>query len=104
MAPALPTPYDPGLQSLIEKAREDLAARLTAPANEISVAQVFDVVWPDAGLGCMQAGRMSAQVITPGYLILLEYKNNQYEYHANQRDYVIYCMNPGSPDLGTPSK
>jgi hypothetical protein len=47
---------------------------------------------------------MSAQVITPGYLILLEYKNNQYEYHANQRDYVIYCMNSASPNFGTPSK
>jgi hypothetical protein len=104
MAPTLPTPYDPGLQSLIEKARADLAARLTAPANEINVAQAFAVDWPDAGLGCSQAGMMSAQVITPGYLILLEYKNNQYEYHANQRDYVIYCMNSASPNFGTPSK
>jgi hypothetical protein len=104
MATALPTPYDPGLQSLIEKAREDLAKRISAPANEINVSQAFAVDWPDSGLGCTQAGLASAQVITPGYLILLEYGNNRYEYHGNKGTYVIYCMNPVSPNFGTPSK
>jgi hypothetical protein len=104
MAPTLPTPYDPGLQSLIEKAREDLAKRFSIPTAEIGVVQAFDVVWPDSGLGCSQTGMASAQVLTPGYLILLKYSDNKYEYHADKGTYVTYCINPTPPILGAPDR
>jgi hypothetical protein len=104
MAPALPTPYAPGLQSLVERAREDLANRFSIPLAEISVAATSEVTWPDSGLGCQQTGVASVQVLTPGYLILLEYNNNQYEYHANKGSHVTYCMNPTSPEPGSPNE
>jgi hypothetical protein len=104
MAPALPTPYAPGLQSLIERATEDLANRFSIPLAEISVAATFEVTWPDSGLGCPQTGMASIQVLTPGYLILLEYNNNKYEYHANMGSYVTFCMNPTSPEPGVPNQ
>jgi hypothetical protein len=104
MAPALPTPYSTDVQSLIETAKADLVKRFSIPAAGISAAEVFEVTWPDSGLGCSQTGMESAQVMTPGYLILLEYNNNKYEYHANKGTYVTYCMNPAPLNLGVPNQ
>jgi hypothetical protein len=104
MAPT-PSPLsESGLQNLVEKAREDLAQRLSVPVTQISLIGTAEVIWPDSGLGCSQPGVASAQVQTPGYLILLGYSNNKYEYHANKGTYVTYCMNPSPPGLGLPDK
>jgi hypothetical protein len=96
------TPSVPGLQGLIEKAREDLAKRLSITVTEISVAEAAAVIWPDSSLGCPQKGMAYAEVLTSGYLILLEYANNQYEYHAGKGPEVFYCPNPTPPVPGTP--
>ena len=97
MAPALATPYQVDLQNLIDIAVDDLAQRLSIPKAEIEVIAAYDVIWPDAGLGCSQSGMASAQVLTPGYLILLEHNTTTYEYHADKGTYVTYCANPSAP-------
>ncbi len=74
-----------------------MAQRFSIPKDEIKVAAAYAVVWPDAGLGCSQSGMASAQVLTPGYLILLEYNAKTYEYHADKGTYVTYCVNPSAP-------
>ena len=102
MSPSIPTPADAGLQELIEKAKADLAQRLSVPANKIMLVEATSVVWPDASLGCPQEGMVYAQVLTPGYLIRLMYKNQQFEYHASRGIEVIYCENPTPPVPGTP--
>ena len=50
------------------------------------------VEWSDASLGCPQEGFMYAQVITPGYLIILEAQGEQYEYHTDQTTNVVLCQ------------
>jgi hypothetical protein len=102
MPPSLSTPPASDLQGLIEIAMEDLAHRLSIPVTQINLLESAAVVWPDSGLGCSQPGVASAQVLTPGYLILLGYNNNKYEYHANQGTYVTYCANPTPPILSAP--
>jgi hypothetical protein len=99
---SLMTPSVPGLQSLMEKAKEDLAKRLSIPVTEIIVAEAVEVTWPDSSLGCPQEGMLYLQVLTPGYRILLEYSDNQYEYHAGKGPDVIYCQNPTPPGPGSP--
>jgi hypothetical protein len=96
------TPFSPGLQGLIEKAKKDLAKRLSVAATEISVAQAGEVVWPDSSLGCPQEGMAYAQVLTPGYLVILEYANSKYGYHAGRGGEVFYCPHPTPPVPGTP--
>ena len=91
------TPSIPGMQSLIEKIKEDLAKRLSITMAEIIVVESSEVVWPDSSLGCPQKGMAYLQVLTPGYLILMEYANNQYEYHAGLGQDFIYCTNPTAP-------
>ncbi len=76
-------------QPAVASALADLAARLKIGEGQIAVKSVEAVDWPDASLGCAQRGRMYAQVITPGYRILLEAGGKVYEYHASQTHAVL---------------
>lgn len=103
MTPSQTNPADSNLKSLIEKASEDLAQRLTVSTSQISVISASEVVWPDGSLGCPQKGMAYIQVLIPGFLIVLENDNKQYEYHSGKDGNVAYCQNPTSPTTGTPS-
>ena len=80
-----------GLESLIEKAREDLAQRLSISIYQIDLVEAMDVVWPDASLGCPQSGMVYTQVLTPGFILQLEALGQVYEYHTDMDDVVISC-------------
>ena len=102
MIPSQPIPADSNLQSLIKKASEDLAQRLTISATQISLVEASEVVWPDGSLGCPKKGMEYIQVLTPGYLVVLEVDNNKYEYHSGRDGNITYCQNPTPPAIGTP--
>ena len=97
MTPALPTPADAGSQGLIEKAKEDLAQRLSISAAEINLVEITEVEWSDSSLECPQPGMDYLQVVTPGYRILLNVGSNRYEYHSNRDTYVVFCENQFPP-------
>ncbi|MEI7847883.1 MAG: hypothetical protein WCK35_18930 [Chloroflexota bacterium] len=90
------------LNALIEKARQDLSTRMSIALTEIKLVEATEVVWPDAGLGCGKADMMYAQMLTPGYRIVLSNGGAQYEYHSNKKQNIIFCEQaiplPGSPD------
>ena len=102
MPSSLSTPLDPGLQALIEKAKEDLAQRFSISLSQIQLAQISEVEWSDSSLGCPQPGMDYLQVITPGYLILLEVNAQTYEYHSNRDTYFVYCENQSPPSIPKP--
>jgi hypothetical protein len=70
----------------------DLAQRLSIPETEIKVVSVESVEWPDASMGCPQPGMMYAQVISPGYLVILEAGGRSYRYHGG-RNAMFLCTN-----------
>jgi len=92
-----PTPAVSGLDNLIEKAKADLAQQLAISVTEINLTEATSVTWSDSSLGCPQEGMVYAQVLTPGYLILLEHGGNTFEYHASTSDSIITCENPFPP-------
>jgi hypothetical protein len=102
MTPSQPPPTDPGLQSLIEKAKEDVAQRMSISVTQINLVEFTEVEWSDSSLGCPQAGMDYLQVITPGYLILLEANAQSYEYHSNRDTYFVYCENQNPPIIPKP--
>ncbi|TLN24276.1 hypothetical protein FDZ74_03030, partial [bacterium] len=62
------------------KARQALAAELDLAHDLlVSVLSVEEVEWPDSCLGVSQKDVMCAQVITPGYRVVLEYAGKRYE-------------------------
>lgn len=102
MTPSIPMPADPGLQDLIDRTREDLAVRLAVPADQISLLEVSAVEWSDSSLDCPQPGMSYLQVITPGYRILLQAKDQTYEYHTNRDSYFVFCSDRLPPIIPQP--
>ena len=70
-------------------ARADLAQRLQIDPDTIVLVSVEQVDWPDACMGIQTPGVMCAQVITPGYQVILEADGKQYEYHTNESGSVV---------------
>ena len=67
------------------------AARQTgAVASEVTVERVEVRSWPDRSLGCPKPGVGYAQVITPGYLIVVQVRGQRLEYHTDQEQ-AIRC-------------
>jgi hypothetical protein len=102
MVEPLPTSSNPGLQVLIERAKEDLAQRLSLPVTQITLVDAVEVEWSDSSLDCPQPGMEYLQVVTPGYRIQLEYAGIVYEYHSSRDTYVVYCEDPVPPIIPKP--
>ena len=90
-SPTIPVPSDPTLQKLVVQVKEDLARRLSITVDGIGLVEAEAVEWPDASLGCPQSGMMYAQVITPGFRVVLEAKGQTYEYHTDTGRLVVLC-------------
>ena len=81
----------PGSEPALTAAMADLSEKTGVPANEIGLVSMEAVEWNDASLGCPQEGYMYAQVITPGFLIVLEAQGQLYEYHTDRAQNVVLC-------------
>jgi hypothetical protein len=64
-------------------ARAMLVAKLAVDPDTIVLVSADQIDWPDACLGVQTPGKMCAQVITPGYKVVLSANGNQYEFHTN---------------------
>ncbi len=89
------SPLVPGSESsteIEEAAVSYLAAEIDASPQEIEVLEMEAVEWSDASLGCPQEGEMYAQVITPGYRLLLAAGGEEYNIHTDRSgDRIIIC-------------
>ena len=66
-----------------DAARALLSSELGIDPAESSLVAVESLNWPDASLGCPQEGALYAQVIVPGYRLLLEHNGSRFEFHTN---------------------
>src|SRR5215207_3159112 len=101
MPSSIPMPDDAGLRNLIEKAKADLAGRLSISVDEINLIEATSVVWPDASLGCPQPGMAYIQVPEDGLLIRLQAGDQIYPYHSGGFREPFLCeaifKDPGKP-------
>ena len=85
-APFADLPLPPELGQAAEsvhEARRDLSRQLGVGLDTVELLAVEAVQWPDSSLGCPTPGMMYAQVITPGYRILLQAGDRTFEYHGD---------------------
>jgi hypothetical protein len=75
-------------------AAEYLAAELGISAEEIDVLSVARYEWPDTGLGCPEPERSYAQVVTPGYSVILRARDVEYEVHTDLEGRVAVICEP----------
>jgi hypothetical protein len=70
-----------------------LAAQLDLPSEQVTLLGSEPVQWRDTSLGCPQPGMMYAQVIVPGYRLLLRAEGREYEAHTDQRgNKILICQ------------
>lgn len=87
IAPDAPTPAS---DAAVQAARDALQAALGLEASGITLVERTLMVWPDACLGLGQPNMICAQVLTPGWLIVLEAQDRTYIYHANADGSAVY--------------
>ncbi|MDZ4278539.1 MAG: hypothetical protein U1B78_05315, partial [Dehalococcoidia bacterium] len=69
------------------RTREDVAMRFDATAEDVEVVSIVEREWPDSCLDVSYIGQEDeacAQVITPGYLIILQLAETVYQYHTDE--------------------
>ena len=66
-----------------DAARALLSSELGIAPAESSLVAVESLNWQDASMGCPQEGQLYAQVIVPGYRLLLEHNGTRFEFHTN---------------------
>lgn len=67
-----------------EKAKGDLARRISTDTGSITVVSVEDKDFPDMSLDAPVEDEMSAQMISSGWQINLNAEGNIYEYRADK--------------------
>jgi hypothetical protein len=86
-------------QTIVQLVIADAATRLGIGPEQITVLSIESVNWSDAGLGCPVPGMMYAQVITPGYRILLEAEGQTYRYHTDRSRAFVLCQQGQEPQM-----
>lgn len=76
------------------EAISQLSQELNVSVDEIEVLDFEQVDWPDACLGIPQEDQVCAQVITPGFRVVLGVAGQQYEFRSNQ-DGTLVMQVPG---------
>jgi hypothetical protein len=89
--PSVTDPIGRGTEEMVNQAREDLARRLSVPADQVEVLEVRAVVWPDSSLGCPKPGRVYAQVLQEGLLIRLSVDREMFFYHSGGTQAPFLC-------------
>lgn len=91
-------PEDPGKlvrgeapEKLLEDIRTDLAKRTLASREEMVVVRDQAVTWSDGSLGCPQPGMMYTQALVPGYWVVIQVGEREYDYRAAQSGYFVLC-------------
>lgn len=83
--------FDLFTEGFIVKVKHDLNQQAGIEPEKIKVLSVESVEWPDGSLGCGKPGTEYLQVVTPGFLIVLEANDQAYTYHTDMSSQVILC-------------
>jgi hypothetical protein len=75
-------------------ARDEVARALGLPSEQVSLEKVEAVQWTDASLGCAEAGKTYAQVVSPGFRVLLTAAGHPRQVHADAAGRMVVCQNP----------
>ena len=90
--PATPEATEnPGADAALEPIVAAIAAELGLAPGEVNVVSVTEEIWPDASLGCPEPDMLYAQVVTPGFRVVIDVGGEQIEFHAVERGTIVRC-------------
>lgn len=88
--PAATIPRD-NLPAPVVRAIEAAANDASVSPDAVGLLAYTEERWNDTSLGCPQPDVMYAQVVTPGYNVLVIIDGNQREYHTDMGSAVVTC-------------
>ncbi len=68
-----------GAQGAAEQARAEVAKQLRAQASEFTVVTVEPAQWSDSSLGCRKPNSMYREVMSNGYVVVLERQGTRHQ-------------------------
>jgi hypothetical protein len=77
-----------------QAAISELAQNLGLKEDQIKIVSTEAVEWPDSCLGISDDDTACAEVITPGYRVILDVNGNRVEYRTNEEGTVILPATP----------
>jgi hypothetical protein len=92
VGPITPTGEIP--PQVILEAQRVLSEQLGVNVTEIQIVQFEQVDWPDACLGLPQPDEVCAQVITPGFRIVLQVEGQQHEVRTDLEGRQVRIQTP----------
>jgi hypothetical protein len=90
-APPAPTVDTRPLPEPVRLAREQAAEDAGLPPEQVEVIEFSEEQWPSTALGCPKPGMNYAQVITPGYLVIVRVGDDTVPYHTDMDGNAIRC-------------
>ena len=97
--PSTPSPYSTATtdarRNAFRAAAKALGDKINAPVDSIVGVSQDETTWNDSCLGCAQTGENCAQVVTPGYRIVLRVSDATYEYHTDLGGRAKLCSQTG---------
>ena len=68
-----------GAQAAADQARAEVAKQLRAPGSEFTVVTVEPAQWSDSSLGCRKPNSMYREVMSNGYVVVLERQGTRHQ-------------------------
>lgn len=78
-------------EQAVALAKQEVARHLGSDKGPFAVVKAERVTWSDASLGCPRKGMMYAQVLTPGYQVILRVGDVEYDVHIG-RNHAVICQ------------
>lgn len=78
-------------QAIVDLVLNDAATQLGVEPSALSITSIEPMDWPDSSLGCPEDGGVYAQVISPGYRIIVTDGAASLEYHTGPNDIIVAC-------------
>ncbi|MDO8749931.1 MAG: hypothetical protein Q7K03_02130 [Dehalococcoidia bacterium] len=101
IAPPPVVPVDPQAGEEVTLTKEHLAAKLGIPVQEIELLFKEAVSWPDTSLGVPEPGKFYAQVVVPGFRVILSAEGKEYAYHTGELEgKTTVIADPGAVEGG----
>jgi hypothetical protein len=100
---ATPTPGGQALPAAVLAAQKLLAQQLGLEPGSVTVVRFEKVDWPNSCLGIDYLDRLCADVITPGYRVILAAGGIEYEFHTDESGSQVLAAAPPGGTPGVPS-
>ena len=76
---------------VVRAALAQAATDLGVAPGQLAIIAVEARDWPDSSLGCPQPGRAYAQIVTPGYRVIVQANGREYDYRTNRTTMIVRC-------------